>query len=154
MPDRDTVLSCQRMSARKPPEHINDWFVWSANGGWDDASYGSVQDARHTTRGKAAALVARESTGHLPDVRVWKRYIWVYDRQDAWDEAGRERWADARDVEWEDAPTVAPDDWQPDEGTPAWEFVHRSHPLAVPVWVCGFKGDRPPQNPGRQNVPA
>ncbi len=44
-------------------------------------------------------------------------------------------------------PTEPPEEWQPSEYAPVWEFAHRSHPQAIAIWVCGAKGDTPPRNP-------
>lgn len=132
-----------------------DYLVWSASGWWDDASLGSVQDARNRTRGKAAAYFASETTGYLPDVRVWKRHIRLWTRQDAWDYSGRDRAVDDYEIDHkcshEDAdkavPSVVPGDYNPSESTPSWEFVHRSVKGAIPAWICGVRDDDPPQNP-------
>lgn len=143
-----------------------DWWCWAASG-CEDAGEGSVQDARTTTRGQAAAFFSREM-GDFNDVRVWKRYVQPFTRQDVWDGPGKDRWVDReeanlisrralqgspddpipslRDLHAQ-APTEPPADWHPDDYDAVWRFVHRSHPGAVPVWVCGYKGDEPPENP-------
>lgn len=132
-----------------------DDLCWAADG-WESAAWGSVQDASERTRGQAAAAFASETTGYLPDVRVWKRYVKRWDRQYAWDYYGRERAVEdyqgehdvAFDVADEHVATEVPDAWEPSyESMPSWEFVHRSHPLAEAVWVCGAKGDMPPRMP-------
>ncbi len=58
------------------------------------------------------------------------------------DEAGRE----VPEAEFA-PPAEPPSDWEPDEYDPVWQFVHRSHPDAIAVWVCAVKGDDPPPNP-------
>lgn len=140
--------------------HVED-CCWAATG-WEDAAWGSVRDARTVTRGKAAAAFSSETTGYLPDVRVWKRYIRLWTYQDAWEYSGRERAVDDysydHDVDYAIAdqrvPELAPRDYEPNEGTPAWEFVHASDPDAIPVWVCGVKGDRAPTRPVRREATA
>jgi hypothetical protein len=144
-----------------------DWYCW-ATGSWEDAAEGSVRDARTCTRGQAAAAFSRETTGYLPEVRVWKRYVRPLTRQDVWDGPGKDRWVDRREAGLiskralagkpddpipslgelhNEAPDEPPTDWDPDDYDPVWEFVHRSHPDAIPVWICGFKGDTPPVDP-------
>lgn len=145
-----------------------EWYAWS-NDGWESAGEGSVRDASKTTRGQAAAFFARESAyGDIRGVRVWKRYVLPFTRQDVWEGPGRDRWVDKQDWDhfhatgdhlplgplFEQAPTEPPADWQPDEYDPVWMFVHRSHPGAIPVWICGVKGDEPPTDPKRANVDA
>jgi hypothetical protein len=120
-------------------------YVWS-NDGWEFAAEGSVCDAQRYSRGQAAAFFAAE-IGHFPSVRVWKRYVLPLTRQDAWEYEGAERWADRNDRDWEDAPDEVPANWEFDEDAPVWRFVHREAPGAIPVWVCGEKGSRPPENP-------
>jgi hypothetical protein len=132
------------------------WLCWSASG-WEDAAEGSVHDARRVTRGQAAAAFARDTTGYLPEVRVWKRYARLWTRQDAWDYAGRDRAVDDysydHDCEYDEAdakvPETVPADWDPPEGTPCWEFVTRDAAGAIPVWICACKGDQPPDDPHR-----
>lgn len=138
--------------------HIND-CVWGS-GGWEDACWGSVQDASDRTRGQAAARFATEAGVTVPEVRVWKRWVAVYSRQDAWEFSGRERAVDDysfdHDVDYEKAdaavPQAVPDDWFPGEGDPAWEFVAKDDPRGRPAWICGFKGDRPPRDPAKKVV--
>lgn len=138
-----------------------DECVW-ATSGWENASLGSVQDATDVTRGQAAARFARECGEHITDIRVWTRYLRMWDLQDAWDDyafGGDDRWEcsrmadearqtqglpDGADVE---PPKTPPAGWEPPEGTPCWEFVHRTHPQAIRVWICGFTDDTPPHNP-------
>jgi hypothetical protein len=146
----------RKVVERLPTDPISpnvEFWCWDPVN-WEDACEGSVRDARKVTRRKAAAFFASESTGYLPDVRVWKRYVRAWTRQDGWDYSGREHAVDDyqydHDCEYEEAdvkvPQAPPNDWQPDESVPVWEFVHRNHPAAIPVWICGVKGDRPPQN--------
>jgi len=134
--------------------HVED-YCWAASG-WEDAGEGSVQDARTTTRGQAAAFFARCAYEDITEVRVWKRYVRSFTRQEVWDEPGRDRWVNREEQRlgdhgvgslddlYELAPVVVPDGWQPDEYDPSWQFVRRDHPDAIPVWVCGFKGDEAP----------
>lgn len=143
------------MSDRSPWAVTNpnvDSYCWHPDG-WECAAEGSIRDARKVTRGQAAAWFAREvAYGDIRLVRVWKRYVRPLARQDQWDYSGRERW------EWQNETDESPDrppvDWQPDweEGDPVWEFVHKDHPDAVPVWVCGEKGDRAPLRPSRESI--
>jgi hypothetical protein len=136
-----------------------EWCCWAASG-WEDAGEGSVRDARTTTRGQAAAFYSTEATGDICDVRVWKRYIRPFTRDEIWAGPGRDRWVDRRQATTRctfsqaiaGCPESPPEGWQPDEYDPSWGFVHRSHPEAIPVWVCGFKGDEPPENPSRPGV--
>lgn len=125
-----------------------DWCCWAADGWENAACEGTVRDATTTTRGQAAAAVARETGEPLTNVRVWKRYIRPLSRQEIWDYYGRERWAYRHDLDLDDeGPESPPDDWQPDEYDPSWVFVHRSHPEALAAWIVGWKGDDPPENP-------
>lgn len=137
-----------------------DCYCWAADG-WECAGEGSVRDARTTTRGQAAAAFASDTTGDLRGVRVWKRYVKSFTRQNVWDGPGKDRWVDDEEFRRETAgepvpslrelfglaPSIPPGDWQPDEDDACWRFVSASHPGAVPVWVCGFKGDEPPEKP-------
>lgn len=146
---------------RSPKDLVSpdvEWYCWAADG-WDSAGEGSVRDATTTTRGQAAAFFARETTGRLIDVRVWKRYVDRFTRQDVWDGPGKDRWVDRRERDMRDAgehvpalgelfklaPDEPPADWQPDEYDAVWRFVPRDYPGAVAVWVCGVKGDNPPE---------
>lgn len=140
-----------------PDECLNphvETYCWHHHG-WECASIGSVADARKLTRGQAAAFFANETTGYLPNVRVWKRYVRPLTRQNAWECDGRDaaidRYSYDHDCEYEDAgaevPEIVPRDYRPDGDTPVWEFVHRAHPEAIPVWVCGEKGTPAPHVP-------
>jgi hypothetical protein len=153
-------------------------YCWHEDG-WEAAGEWSVQDARHTTRGQAAARFASgDYFGDIRMVRAWKRYVRPLTRQDAWDYSGADREVDRLmcregiDVKWQEdrkgqpdewvyvkadtgervpkplVPREPPADWQPDpEGDPVWEFVHRSHPDAIPVWICAERGSSVPDNP-------
>ncbi len=139
------------MSAqRKPSDPVNDYidsYAWAASG-WEDAAEGTIREVEHATRGQAAAYFARELGESITNVRVWKRYVRPMTRQDSWDECGgREGWEERRELDFDEGPAEPPSEWQPDEYAAVWEFVHRSHPDAIAVWVCGSKGDPPPQNP-------
>ena len=134
----------------KPTEVVNphvDSYCWHPDG-WEAAGEFTVHDARKTTRGKAAAMFAREFYGDITAVRVWKRYVRQWTRQDVWDYEGRDQWEQRNELDYDAGPEEPPANWQPDEESPVWEFVRRDHPDAVPVWICGVKGDRAPQNPG------
>lgn len=134
-----------------------EWCCWAASG-WEDAGEGTVRDARKVTRGQAAAFFARE-VGDIRDVRVWKRYIRPFTREEIWLGPGRDRWTDREKDRlireglpreslaeiYARAPVAPPEDWQPDEYDSTWCFVDRSHPDAIPAWICGFKGDDPPE---------
>ncbi len=122
-----------------------EWCCWAASG-WEDALEGSVRDARRVTRIKAHADFAREAGEPFPEVRVWKRYIrpWTRDDRYVW-------WVENRTENgWDDIEsTDTPDGWDAtvveyDESCPSWEFVHKAHPAAIPAWICGFKGDDAP----------
>lgn len=158
-----------------PDEPINDYvdsYCWHEDG-WESASEYSVQDARTTTRGQAAARFAREDGGRITDVRVWKRYARPLTRQDVWSDYGYERQLDnledlfacpacgvARGLACDEEgsaepcaarvallPTEPPEDWEPDpEGDPCWQFVHRDNPDAIPVWICAERGSRAPHD--------
>jgi hypothetical protein len=119
--------------------------VWHEDG-WECGALGSVSDARKRTRGQAAACFAHE-IGDFRSVRVWKRYIRSLTRQDAWENRGRERYEETHELEFDTAPELVPDDWDADEEDEVWCFVHRNHPGAIPVWICGEKGSRPPHAP-------
>lgn len=153
-----------------------EWYCWSPHG-WESAGEGSVRDASKTTRGQAAAFFAREIgdlrdvrvwkryVRPLTRQDVWDDYGQDRYADRLMDEQGIEPvavhdvdtgavvdWAYAnadtgQPVEEPHIPTEPPVDWQPDEYDPTWMFVHRSHPDAIPVWVCGCKGDEPPTNP-------
>lgn len=171
----NTREGAQAVAAKAPTgivsPHVDD-YCWAASG-WEDAGEGSVCDARTTTRGQAAAFFAR-AFGSITDVRVWKRYVLRFTRQDVWDGPGKDRWVDRREAEimaaralegrpGEDIPPLGdlfkeasaepPTDWEPDCYDPVWQFVHGSHPDAVPVWICGIKGDTPPADPSKKRRP-
>ena len=130
-----------------------EWCCWAASG-WEDALEGSVRDARRVTRAKAHTFFTNESGEPWAEIRVWKRYIRPLSRDDLyfwWVENRTEDGWEAHDARGL-APDEVPADWDQtvvkyDESCPSWEFVHRSHPEAIPVWVCGFKVDDPPHNP-------
>ena len=157
--------------ADRPVNDYIDSYVWHHEG-WENAGEHSVQTARRTTRGQAASLFAHyDHDGDITQVSVWKRWVRPMTFADVWDFCGAERWEDRyRDEHgidsrkvggvWLDfdvdtnepvsfeVPALPPDDWEPDpEGDPVWQFVHRSHPEAVPVWICGERGTPAPQNP-------
>lgn len=92
----------------------------------DEGIYGEVSDATRHTRGQAIAFFAREAGCSFTEVKCRVRWLRLYTRQDAWETGGMEWWADHKGVELEDAPDVPPDDWQPSEGIPAWEFCDKS----------------------------
>jgi hypothetical protein len=133
---------------RNPFDEV--WPCWHPEG-WECAAEWSMHDASRVSRGEARAAAAGDLgwTGS----RVWKRYIRVLDRDDHW-----EWWVESRaDGGWEEHPDTPPDDWEPDrfdESMPAWEFVHRSHPEAWPVWVVGEDTDAPPHKPMRRELVA
>lgn len=148
--------------------------VWAADGDWECAFMGSVADARKITRSQAAAYFASETGERFTDIRVWKRHMLLLTRQDVWDYSGQGRYADrlmerdgvetkwqehrqGRPDEWiyvnadtgeEVAEPVVPDepppDWEPSEYEPSWTFCDKSREHAIPVWICGFKGDLAP----------
>lgn len=134
---------------RQPSDPVNpyvDSYCWHPDD-WEMASEYSVQPADTTTRGQAASYFSKFGPGHLPDVGVWKRYVQPLTRQDVWDDYGRERWEERHDLGDDEGPAAPPSEWEPDEYDPVWRFVHRSHPDAIAVWVCGIKGDDPPADP-------
>jgi hypothetical protein len=136
-----------------------DDCYWAATG-WEDAGECSVQSAEGRTRAQAAEAFRFDPGVAFTDVRVWKRYIRPFTRQDQWEEylighVGCVRRDDGTFVEAvprvgesaDEFPAEPPRDWSAHEGVACWEFVHRSTPGAWPVWVCGFRGDEPPTNP-------
>jgi hypothetical protein len=130
-----------RREGASPADLLNpdvEYYVWHQDG-WECGCLGSVSDARKRTRGQAAAFFANEAGAWMPSVRVWKRYVRPLTRQDAWDNDGQ--------LEFDTAPAVVPDDWEADENDGVWTFVHRDHPDAIPAWICGEKGSRPPYSP-------
>ena len=122
-----------------------EWCCWAADG-WGNAGEGSVRDARRFTRAQAQSFFAREASEGWVGVRVWKRYLRPCSRQEQWE------WHVETNSGWDDEPETPPESFDPTwhEDNPSWTFVHRSHPEAVPVWICGFKGDRPPHNPPKE----
>ena len=106
------------------------WPCWHPEG-WEEAAEWSMADAETHTRGEAHAAAAHDLG--WTEVRVWKRYVRFLTRQEVWF------------VSRGDSPV--PDDWQPDEYSPVWEFVPRTHPDARPYWVVGARGDEPPPSP-------
>lgn len=132
-------------TVRASDEPINpdvESYCWAADG-WENAAWGSVQDARAKTRGKAAAFYASETGCAWTEVHVWKRYVRPLTRAEGW-EYGFDRWANCNDVELEDAPDDPPPNWEPDEYIPVWQFISRDHPEAIPVWICGTDAAPPP----------
>lgn len=113
----------------------------------------AVRDARTVSRDKARADFARWNGEPWIEARVWKRYLRPLSRQEKY-----EWWVESRtDEGWEGLPAdghpaVAPENWNEDlvtydEDAPQWQFVHRSHPEAIPVLICGWRNDAPPHNP-------
>ena len=107
--------------------------------------YSANAEASTTTRepvtGKPAPAT-RSSPGR-PLGRQELYEWWVENRTEGWDDDGP-----GDDV----YPPVVPDGWDEYDATsyeycPTWQFVHRSHPQAIPVWICGFKGYAPPVVP-------
>ena len=141
------------MSETTVPRFDPEWCCWAV-GGWEDAYEGSVRDARRFTRSQAHAEFARSAGEPWINVRVWTRYIRPLGRQELY-----EWWVENRTEGWDDDgpgddvyPPVVPDGWDEYDATsyeycPTWQFVHRSHPQAIPVWICGFKGYAPPVVP-------
>lgn len=140
-----------------PKDLINgdvDSYVW-CDGYWEDARMGSVVDAQKRTRGQAASYFANEIGDLMTSVVVWKRYILPWTRQEAWDHEGRDRAVDDysfdHDCDWDKAdrevPETVPDGWEPSDDSPVWEFIHRDHPRAIPVWICAEKGSKRPHDP-------
>lgn len=131
------------------------WPCWSSEG-WEAAAEWSVQDATKVTRAQAHAAATPDFD--WTEVGVWKRYIRTFTRQERY-----EWWVESRtDEGWEGVPEggvpgrpdVPPDNWDEkvvmyDEDAPQWEFVHRSHPEAWPVWVVGELRLGAPHNPDR-----
>ena len=112
-------------------------YCWHPDG-WECAGESSVRDARTTTRAEAAAAFA--FNGHdFIEVRVWKRYIERFTIRGCWE------WYATASLGEPGKPM--PDGWQPQEDAPVWRFVARGYPGAIPVWVCGAKGDEPPAKP-------
>lgn len=160
------MATTERLRPDDPAER-NPWPCWHEDG-WECAGEWSMQDATKVTRGKAHAKAARE-IGLWADVAVWKRYIRILTRQESFEYSAMERvidrWIDNHEpplrlnddlkyvlpdgtiCEPPKSLEVVPDDWRPDEDDPVWEFVHRSHPDAMPYWVVGERGSKPPPNP-------
>ncbi|MEJ7783390.1 MAG: hypothetical protein WKF96_01215 [Solirubrobacteraceae bacterium] len=128
----------QTTRQHEPVNDDVDTYCWSAHG-WECAGEGSVADARRESRGKAAAFFARE-VGDIRDVCAWKRYVRPFTLAECW-----EWYCDERGER--DERLSVPNGWYPGEGTPVWEFVRPDHPEAIPVWICGIKGDTPPMKP-------
>lgn len=127
-----------------PPETRTEWAdidifpCWHADG-WECAAEWSMRDARVVTRAEALGTVGDE-VGVWTDARAWKRYIRPFSVE--------EQWAEARRLF--DYPEEGPPaGWHGQEDVPCWEFVPRSHPDALPVWVCGIAGDTPPPSPAQ-----
>ena len=156
-PVSDTVTVTKPASERY--ENADpDWWAWHPHG-WENAVEGSVRDARRCTRAQAAQFFAAGSCESFIDVRVWKRYAVPISHQEIWDDEGEDLWSwslhekYAPDVDEAPCPDEPPEGWTPHDYHPVWRFVHRSHPDAVPIWVCGLKGDEPPRSPRRQEAP-
>lgn len=135
-----------KRSIWEPLQTDVDSYCWHPDG-WEDGTWGSIQDARKTTRGEARACYAREIGEDFRDVGVWRRRVRSLTRIEAWEDHGRDQWAERFGGDEDEGPDLPPDSWEPDpEGDPAWEFVYKAHPEAIPVWVCGPPG-RPPHDP-------
>ncbi len=53
------------------------------------------------------------------------------------DENGLHQPVSPEDAAWiENPPAIVPDDWEPDDGDPAWERSTRDDPRAIPAWEC------------------
>lgn len=136
----------------QPPADPDAW-VWAASGHLD-AAYESVQDASDRTRAEARARYARDIGERFIDVSVWRRHARALDRQERWEWHcdQREDDPDGPDGAEREMPATPPDGWQPDpwdEDAPCWEFCLPDDDGAVPVWVCGPRGSRPPYQPRR-----
>ncbi len=116
--------------------HVGD-YCWHPRGiGFEPEC--SVHDALTTTRAQAATEFA--FNGHdFIEVRVWKRYVERFTVGECWE------WYATASLGEPDKPM--PDGWQPDEAAPVWRFVPRAYPDAIAVWICGVKGDEPPEKP-------
>lgn len=133
----------------KPSDPVNpyiDSYAWDP-AGCEMAAEGTIREVQHATRGQAVAWFARELGEDITAVRVWKRYVRPLTRGEVWDDYGREAWEQRRDLDADEGPDEPPSEWEPDEYDPVWQFIHRSHPDAIAVWVCGVKGNEPPPNP-------
>lgn len=129
--------------AVRPNPFDEIWPCWHA-GGWELASEWSVQDATRVTRAKARAAAAYDH--YWVEIGVWKRYIRVLTMQERW-----EWWVEGTDEGWDGHPEVVPSGWYTDdEDCPTWEFVHRSHPEAWPVWIVGLAENGAPMKPMRE----
>lgn len=143
----------------------------------DEGIYGEVQDASKRSRGAAIGRFAREADCDFTQVRCGVRYVLLHDRQDLWDGPGRDSWADNLFVEsglrhrydaetkrhylvdkddnevpepdWPDPPDEPPADWEPSEYMPCWEFVAKTHPRALKVYICEVKGQEHVLSGGR-----
>lgn len=110
-----------------------------------------------SNRPRATAIdhFAREEGVRFQDVRCTRRYMRLLTRRQSWahnaEDYARDRWVDNhdppltlnRDLKWvapdgticeppRDMPM--PDDWQPDEGDPVWEWCDKGDPGAIPCW--------------------
>lgn len=121
---------------------------WSPGGWewWESAAETSMVEVARMTRGRAAAAHAFELGEPITEVRVWKRWVRPLTYGEAW-EYYRDRLACLGEAGDEDP---MPDGWEPNEDCPWWEFCAPGTPGASAWWVCGSKGDTPPQKPSRR----
>lgn len=139
------------------------------------------------SRVKAQRNFANEMGVEFNQVRTRVAYVWIYSRQDAWEQSGWEHVYDdfigeiadgddphirlEFDPDWKPAdddgtwrwgrhyyvwisdgtnaeqdlldamPDTPPDDWEPEDYDPGWQYVDKSHPKAVKIYESELKED-------------
>lgn len=108
----------------------------------DDGILGSVSLASHTTKAKAIARFVAESGASPETVRARPAWARLLTRQDVWERDGMDEWEEAWEppddddgAEPPDPPEWCPDDWEPDDDSPAWTFCVAFHPRAQLIWI-------------------
>lgn len=134
---------------------------------WDGVP-GEISDASRSNRANAITYYSSEAGIEFNEVRCTIAYVHLFDRQDGWDCRGRDRWYDdwyekneietvwhedrkGQPDEWthhapdgtliedNEPPDEPPEDWEPHEDDPAWEFCKKETPGAIKVWHCEQK---------------
>lgn len=84
-----------------------------------------IYPALRYPRATVQAAWAHELGVRFEEIRVLKRYVRIFTRQEVWDNEGRERLK---------RPVRVPDYYAPSHCGAAWEYVPKQHPVAIPIW--------------------
>lgn len=127
---------------------------------YDEECEFGIQSAERP-RATATQLFAEEMGVRFQDVSCRVNYMRIYSRQESYEHHAlyddEDTWIDKHDpplhlnsdlkwvtpdgvlVEEPSSLGVAPDDWEPSDYDPVWEFCHKGHPDAIKVWRLDLK---------------